>query len=88
MCILIDGNTCFYGRCLYCKPSEKACANGVIMEGSVTLWLPDWYQLKTWRHPYQRTYVPNVKARYGKRERERRGEEIKKGVWLVKKVVF
>ena len=57
-----DGNTCFYGKCLYCKPSEKACANGDIMEGSVTLWLPDWYQLKTYRHPYQRTYIPDVKA--------------------------
>ena len=58
-----DGNTCFYGKCLYCKPSERACAKGDIMEGSVTIWLPDWYQMKTYRHPYQRTYIPDVKAK-------------------------
>ncbi len=34
------------------------------MEGSVTLWLPSWYSLKTRRHPYQRTYRPNVAAKY------------------------
>ena len=34
------------------------------MEGSVTLWLPEWYELKTWRHPYQRTYRPGMKARW------------------------
>jgi hypothetical protein len=59
-----NGNMCFYGKCMYCKPSESACGNGDIMEGSVTLWLPDWYQLRTWRHPYQRTYIPNMKARW------------------------
>ena len=58
-----DGNTCFYGKCYYCKSSELACANGDIMEGSVTIWLPIWYQFKTWRHPYQRTYVPGRKAK-------------------------
>lgn len=59
-----DGNTCFYGKCLYCKPSERACGKGDIMEGSVTIWLPDWFQMKTYRHPYQRTYIPDVKAKW------------------------
>ena len=60
----IDGNLCFYGKCYYCKPSEAACAEGDVMEGSLTLWLPDWYKLTTKRHPYQRTYRDGVKARW------------------------
>ena len=28
-----DGNVCFYGKCMYCKPSEAACADGEVMEG-------------------------------------------------------
>ncbi|CAI8055918.1 Glycosaminoglycan xylosylkinase [Geodia barretti] len=58
------GNTCFYGKCYYCRKEEAACANGEVMEGSVTLWLPEWYELKTRRHPYQRTYRPNHKAKW------------------------
>jgi hypothetical protein len=61
--LLADGNTCFYGKCYYCRKEEAACANGEVMEGSVTLWLPEWYELKTHRHPYQRTYRPNHKAK-------------------------
>ena len=57
------GNVCFYGVCLYCKPSEAACADGDLMEGSVTIWLPAWYELVTRRHPYQRTYIEGMKAR-------------------------
>ena len=59
-----DGNVCFYGKCYYCKPSEAACAEGDVMEGSLTLWIPDWYKLTTKRHPYQRTYRDGVKARW------------------------
>lgn len=58
-----DGNVCFYGVCYYCKPAEAACAAGEMMEGSLTLWLPKWYDLTTRRHPYQRTYVEGKKAR-------------------------
>lgn len=57
------GNTCFYGVCYYCKHEEAACADGEVMEGSVTLWLPGWYTLSTKRHPYQRTYRKGRKAR-------------------------
>lgn len=64
-----DGNTCFYGKCYYCKPAERACAKGAIMEGSVTIWLPDWYKLKTYRHPYQRTYRDGVLAKSVERVR-------------------
>ena len=56
-------NQCFYGVCHYCKPEERACGEGEMMEGSLTLWLPDWYQLKTRRHPYQRTYRQGHRAR-------------------------
>ncbi len=59
-----DGNVCFYGRCYYCKPSDLACAEGDVMEGSVTVWIPKSIKLKTWRHPYQRTYIPGRKAKY------------------------
>lgn len=56
------GNTCFYGVCYYCKKAEAACANGTIMEGSVTLWLPPGWSLRNWRHPWQRTYRDDRKA--------------------------
>ena len=57
------GNICFYGECYYCRREEAACAEGEIMEGSVTLWLPNWYEMKTRRHPYQRTYRKNWRAK-------------------------
>lgn len=56
------GNTCFYGVCHYCKKAEAACANGTIMEGSVTLWLPPGWHLRNWRHPWQRTYREDKRA--------------------------
>jgi hypothetical protein len=34
------------------------------MEGSITLWLPDDWSLEKIRHPYQRTYVDDKKARW------------------------
>ena len=55
-------NTCFYGVCYYCKKAGAACANGTVMEGSVTLWLPAGWPLKNWRHPWQRTYRDDRKA--------------------------
>jgi hypothetical protein len=58
------GNMCFYGECYYCRREEAACAQGEVMEGSVTLWLPDWYEMKTRRHPYQRTYRKNRPAKW------------------------
>ena len=51
-----DGDECFYGVCYYCKKAEAACANGDIMEGSVTIWLPHGWELGKMRHPWQRTY--------------------------------
>ncbi|XP_065829885.1 glycosaminoglycan xylosylkinase-like [Oscarella lobularis] len=58
------GNVCFYGVCYYCKRSDPACAKGHTMEGSVTLWLPAERKLKTWPHPWRRTYVEGRKARW------------------------
>ena len=75
--VISDGNTCFYGKCYYCKPSEAACAEGDIMEGSLTLWLPEWYKLKMRRHPYQRTYREGVKARWEVDPSYCRGELLK-----------
>lgn len=59
-----NGNDCFYGVCYYCKRSEPACAKGTMMEGSVTLWLPGNLKLRTWPHPWRRTYVKGRNARW------------------------
>ncbi|EDO28370.1 predicted protein, partial [Nematostella vectensis] len=52
----LGGNTCFYGVCYYCNKEEAACANKTSMEGSMTIWLPQGWALRKWRHPWQRTY--------------------------------
>lgn len=57
-----DGNTCFYGQCYFCKKENAACANGTMMEGSVTLWLPEGWTLGKWAHPWIRTYRDTRKA--------------------------
>ena len=59
-----SGNVCFYGKCMYCKKKESACGNGEVMEASLTLWLPHKIKLEKMRHPWQRTYRDNVKARW------------------------
>ena len=61
-----DGNTCFYGKCLYCKgPEYGVCAVKTMLEGSVTLWLPDSYSLGSAQpHPWRRTYRPNKPAKW------------------------
>ncbi|XP_072429553.1 glycosaminoglycan xylosylkinase isoform X2 [Chiloscyllium punctatum] len=57
-------NSCFYGKCYYCRESEPACADGHIMEGSVILWLPDIWPLQKHRHPWGRTYREGKLARW------------------------
>ncbi|TRZ01662.1 hypothetical protein DNTS_006147 [Danionella cerebrum] len=57
-------NTCFYGKCYYCRETEPACADGDVMEGSVTLWLPDVWPLQKHRHPWGRTYREGKLARW------------------------
>lgn len=59
-----DENQCFYGQCFYCKESEPACGEGDVIEGSITLWFPDTKPLEKIRHPYQRTYKDDKKARW------------------------
>lgn len=61
--LYLGHDTCFYGQCYYCRKEEAACAEGDMMEGSLTLWLPGWYRLQTRNHPYQRTYRDGMKAR-------------------------
>lgn len=63
-----DGNTCFYGKCAYCKgPEYGVCAMRTMLEGSVTLWLPDSYSLGSpIPHPWRRTYRPNKPAKWEK----------------------
>ncbi|KAG8259573.1 Glycosaminoglycan xylosylkinase [Homalodisca vitripennis] len=56
-------NTCFYGVCYYCSPQDPVCASQDILEGALILWLPQDYTLKKFRHPWQRTYKPNMPAR-------------------------
>ncbi|XP_054272069.1 glycosaminoglycan xylosylkinase [Macrosteles quadrilineatus] len=59
-----DNNTCFYGVCHYCGPHDPVCASGQVLEGSLILWLPEEFPLKKFRHPWQRTYKPNIPARW------------------------
>ena len=63
-----NGNTCFYGKCHYCKgPETGVCAARTIMEGSVSLWLADSYTLsQPLPHPWRRTYRPNKVAAWQK----------------------
>ena len=52
-----DNNTCFYGKCLYCKgPDTGVCADGHILEGVMLLWLPETLTLKRHKHPWSRVY--------------------------------
>lgn len=62
-CLSAGNNTCFYGKCYYCRESEPACAEGEMMEGSLTLWLPDVWPLQKHRHPWGRTYREGKLAR-------------------------
>uniref|UniRef100_A0A3B4B486 FAM20 C-terminal domain-containing protein n=1 Tax=Periophthalmus magnuspinnatus TaxID=409849 RepID=A0A3B4B486_9GOBI len=65
ICLFLAGNnSCFYGKCYYCRESEPACAEGEIMEGSLTLWLPDVWPLQKHRHPWGRTYREGKLARW------------------------
>ncbi|XP_067929825.1 glycosaminoglycan xylosylkinase-like [Watersipora subatra] len=59
-----DGNSCFYGKCHYCKgPETGVCAERTNMEGSLSLWFPNSYILsKPLPHPWRRTYRPNKPA--------------------------
>ncbi|XP_033643337.1 glycosaminoglycan xylosylkinase-like [Asterias rubens] len=60
-----DKQTCFYGKCYYCKPSDPACSDeDGMMEGSLTMWLPRHKKLKKWRHLWARTYRENKKAKW------------------------
>ncbi|KAG2461943.1 glycosaminoglycan xylosylkinase [Polypterus senegalus] len=62
--LMQGNNSCFYGKCYYCRESEPACAEGDVMEGSVTLWLPDVWPLQKHRHPWGRTYREGKLARW------------------------
>lgn len=62
--LTVGNNTCFYGKCYYCRETEPACADGDMMEGSVTLWLPDVWPLQKHRHPWGRTYREGKLARW------------------------
>ncbi|XP_067660798.1 glycosaminoglycan xylosylkinase-like [Haliotis asinina] len=58
-------NTCFYGKCLYCKgPDDGVCAKGQILEGTIVMWLPSEWTLKTVRHPWSRTYTKKRIAKW------------------------
>ena len=78
-------NTCFYGKCYYCRESEPACAEGEIMEGSLTLWLPDVWPLQKHRHPWGRTYREGKLARWVLTLSPKRNFKLVSWVWIVKK---
>ena len=59
-----EGNTCFYGKCLYCKSKEDGvCAEGDLLEGAVVLMLPRRFKYAKHRHPWSRTYIDDKPAR-------------------------
>ena len=57
-----NGNTCFYGRCHYCKSeADGVCGVSTELEGAVVLWLPDNWKLgKVQGHPWRRSYKKGV----------------------------
>ncbi|XP_077463642.1 glycosaminoglycan xylosylkinase-like isoform X2 [Stigmatopora argus] len=57
-------NTCFYGKCRDCRKNEPACGQGDVLEGSLTLWLPDAWPLQKHRNPWGRTYRKGKQARW------------------------
>ncbi|KAK3918679.1 Glycosaminoglycan xylosylkinase [Frankliniella fusca] len=63
---IVDGknNTCFYGTCHYCSPSDAVCGSKVWIEGAVILMLPNNVKLKHFRSPWQRTYKENKAAKW------------------------
>ncbi|KAK3086999.1 hypothetical protein FSP39_000178 [Pinctada imbricata] len=63
----INGSTCFYGRCYYCKDNTTGvCADGDIMEGALVMWLPKQWKLKMYKHPWARSYHKGKLARWEK----------------------
>ncbi len=60
---IAEGNTCFYGNCTYCHRGRSVCAKGEILEGSVALWLPDWYELRALWHPWWRAHQHGVREK-------------------------
>ncbi|GAB1597948.1 glycosaminoglycan xylosylkinase-like [Argonauta hians] len=58
-----DNNTCFYGKCYYCKGKESGvCAQKTILEGTVVLWIS--HKMQLFRHPWGRTYIENKQAKW------------------------
>ncbi|KAI6650281.1 Glycosaminoglycan xylosylkinase [Oopsacas minuta] len=44
-------NMCLYGVCYYCSKDDPVCANGNILEGSLSLWIPDRYTIMKFKNP-------------------------------------
>ncbi|CAG5135867.1 unnamed protein product, partial [Candidula unifasciata] len=60
-----EGESCFYGRCLYCKgPEDGVCATSGVLEGTLVLWLPHSFKMTLHKHPWSRTYRDNVRAKW------------------------
>lgn len=55
--------SCFYGKCHYCKRENGVCASSGVLEGAVVLMLPEKYPLQLHRSPWQRTYRKGVLAK-------------------------
>ena len=58
-------DTCFYGKCYYCKSeADGVCANGTSLEGALVLWLPEVATtFKKWRSPWQRDYSNSTRRK-------------------------
>ena len=60
--IVVDKNSCFFGKCYYCKgPEDGVCGAGEMLEGVVTLWLPKSATMTTLPHPWRRSYTTQAK---------------------------
>ncbi|XP_029635706.1 glycosaminoglycan xylosylkinase-like [Octopus sinensis] len=58
-----DNDTCFYGKCYYCKGKESGvCAQKTVLEGTIVLWIS--HKMQLYRHPWGRTYIDNKQAKW------------------------
>nr|XP_018913927.1 PREDICTED: glycosaminoglycan xylosylkinase [Bemisia tabaci] len=59
-----DNETCMYGVCYYCHPNDPVCTENGMLDGALILWLPEYMEIKKYKHPWRRTYRKNVLAKW------------------------
>ncbi|XP_050526802.1 glycosaminoglycan xylosylkinase [Daktulosphaira vitifoliae] len=56
--------TCFFGKCFYCKKEDPVCTKSGRLEGAAIFYLPSHLNLQAYLHPWRRTYNTNKFARW------------------------